>query len=83
MFSSGGGPVLELYREFNYSSGYTSECIEEKVGGSLEEGVEYEVQVFLYAGESGNFSTSKSPFSEPSIRVMCLTFLSVAVACGG
>ena len=57
VFSRGGDPVLELYRGFNYSSGYTSECIEEEVGQELEEGVEYSVQVFVDAGESGNCSS--------------------------
>ena len=65
MFSSGGGSVLELYREFNYSSGYTSECIEvEKVDQQLEEGVQYSVQVFVNAGESGNSSSPIHTFSE-------------------
>ena len=57
VFSRGGDPVLELYRGFNYSSGYTSECIEEAVGRELEEGVEYSVQVFVDAGEGGNSSS--------------------------
>ena len=64
MFSSGGGSVLELYREFHYSSGYTSECIEEKVDQQLDEGVEYSVQVFVNAGESGNSSSLIHTFSK-------------------
>ena len=64
VFSRGGDPVLELYRRFNYSSGYTSECIEEEVGRELEEGVEYSVQVFVDAGESGNSSSYIQTFSE-------------------
>ena len=63
VISHGGDPVLQLSRQFSYSSGYTSECIEEKVSGELEEGNEYSVQVFLYAGESGN-SSSIETFSE-------------------
>ena len=64
VISHGGEPVLQLSRQFSYSSGYTSECIEEKVSGELEEGTEYSVQVFLYAGESGNSSSSIEAFSE-------------------
>ena len=59
-----GDSVLQLSRQFSYSSGYTSECIEEKVSGELEKGVEYEAQVFLYAGESGNSSSVPVTFSE-------------------
>ena len=59
-----GDPVLELSRQFSYSSGYASECIEEKVSGELEEGTEYSVQVFLYAGVNGNSSSSIHTFSE-------------------
>ncbi|CAI8047925.1 hypothetical protein GBAR_LOCUS26497 [Geodia barretti] len=62
VISHGGDPVLELSREFNYSSGYTSECIEEKVSGELEEGTEYSLLVF---GDSGNYSSSNiQTFSE-------------------
>ena len=63
VISHGGDPVLELSREFNYSEDDPSECIQEIVSGELEEGTEYEVQVILYAGESGNFSTNKTTFS--------------------
>ena len=62
--SHGGGLVQQLSRQFSYSSGYNSECIEEKVSGELEEGVEYEAQLFLYAGENGNFSSLPVTFSE-------------------
>ncbi|CAI8028469.1 hypothetical protein GBAR_LOCUS16234, partial [Geodia barretti] len=58
VISHGGDPVLELSREFNYSSGYTSECIEEKVSGELEEGTEYSLLVFVDDGDSGNSSSS-------------------------
>ena len=74
VISHGGDPVLELSREFNYSEDHPSECIQ-IVSGELEEGTEYEVQVILYAGESGNFSTNKTTFSEPSL-VLCLTAFS-------
>ena len=75
VISHGGDTVLELTREFNYSEDDPSDCIEDIVSGELEEGTEYEVQVFLYAGESGNFSTNKTTFSEPSL-VLCLTAFS-------
>ena len=45
VISHGGGLVQQLSRQFSYSSGYNSECIEEKVSGELEEGVEYEAQL--------------------------------------
>ena len=65
VISHGGDPVLELSREFNYSSGYTSECIEEKVSGELEEGTEYSLLVFVDDGDSGNSSSSNiQTFSE-------------------
>ena len=64
VISSGGDPVLQFTRVFSYSSGYSSQCIEEKVNDTLKEGTEYEVQVFLYAGESGNFSSNKTMFSK-------------------
>ena len=65
VISHGGDPVLELSREFNYSSGYTSECIEEKVSGELEEGTEYSLLVFVNDGDSGNSSSSNiQTFSE-------------------
>ena len=65
VISHGGDPVLQLSRQFSYSSGYTSECIEEKVSGELEEGTEYSVQVFLDDEVTGNssFSTIET-FSE-------------------
>ena len=61
---SGGDPVLQFIRVFSYSSGYSSQCIEEKVNDTLKEGTEYEVQVFLYAGESGNSTSDTHTFSE-------------------
>ena len=64
VISHGGDPVLELSREFNYSSGYTSECIEEKVSGELEEGTEYSLLVFVDDGDSGNSSSHIQTFSE-------------------
>ena len=64
VISSGGDPVLQFTRVFSYSSGYTSQCIEEKVTETLKEGTEYEVQVFLYAGESGNSTSDTHTFSE-------------------
>ena len=64
VISSGGDPVLQLSRVFSYSSGYSSQCIEEKVNDTLKEGTEYEVQVFLYAGESGNSTSDTYTFSE-------------------
>ena len=64
VISHGGYPVLELPREFNYSSGYTSECIEEKVSGELEEGTEYSLLVFVDDGDSGNSSSPIQTFSE-------------------
>ncbi|CAI8046178.1 hypothetical protein GBAR_LOCUS25521, partial [Geodia barretti] len=67
VISHGADPVLELTREFNYSSGYTSECIEEKVSGELEEGTEYSVQVFVDAGDSGNTSSPILTFKHRAI----------------
>jgi hypothetical protein len=67
VISHGGDPVLELTRQFNYSSGYTSECIEEKVSGELEEGTEYSVQVFVDAGDSGNTSSPILTFKHRAI----------------
>ena len=64
VISHGGDPVLELSREFNYSSGYTSECIEEPVSGELEERTEYSVQVFVDAGDTGNSSSPIQTYSE-------------------
>ena len=64
VISRGGDPVLELSREFNYSRGYTSECIEEKVSGELEEGTEYSLLVFVDDGDSGNSSSHIQTFSE-------------------
>ena len=64
VISHGGDPVLQLSRQFSYSSGYTSECIEEKISEELEEGVDYEAQMFLYSGESGNSSSLPVTFSE-------------------
>ena len=62
----GGDPVLEISRQFSYSSGYSSQCIEEKVTDTLQEGTEYTVQVFVDAGEIGNLSSSTRTFSEYS-----------------
>ena len=64
VISHGGDPVLQLSRQFSYSSGYTSECIEEKVRGELEEGTEYSVQVFLNIEDTGISSSSIETFSE-------------------
>ena len=64
MISHGGDPVLELSREFNYSSGYTSECVEEKVSGELQEGTEYGLLVFVDDGASVNSSSNIQTFSE-------------------
>ena len=64
VISHGGDPVLEIPRQFSYSSDYTSQCIEEKVTDILQEGTEYTVQVFLFAGGSGNFSSDETQFSE-------------------
>ena len=55
--SHDGDPVLEWRKEFSYSSGYSSECVEEMVTGGLEEGSVYTVQVFVEAGDSGNASS--------------------------
>ena len=77
VISSGGGPVLQLSRVFSYSSGYTSECIEDKVTETLEEGTEYRAQVILYTGETYNSSSNTHTFSEytllvyTSIRYIC------------
>ena len=76
VISHGGDPVLQLSRQFSYSSGYTIECIEEKISGELEEGVEYEAQMFLSAGESRNFSSLPVTFSEFN-----LMYLLVGVWC--
>lgn len=54
VISSQRGIVVDISREYSYSSGEPTDCIEEKVSGELERDVEYEVEVFLYAGESGN-----------------------------
>ena len=66
VISHGGDPVLEISRQFSYSSGYASQCIEEKVTDTLQEGTEYTVQVFVDAGEIGNLSSSTNTFSEYS-----------------
>jgi hypothetical protein len=63
VISHGGEPVLELSREFNYSSGYTSECIGEPVSGELEEGTEYSVQVFVDTGGTDNTSSPIQTFT--------------------
>ena len=54
---------MDRSEEYSYSSGEPPECIEEKISGELERDVEYEVDVFLHAGESGNFS-NKTSFSK-------------------
>ena len=59
-----GDPVLQLSRQFSYSSGYTSECIEEKVSGELEEGTEFSVQVFLDDEDTNNSSSFIKIFSK-------------------
>ena len=65
VISHEGDPVVQVPRQFSYSSGYTSECIEEKVSGELEEGTEYSVQVFLDDEDTGNsFSSAIESFSE-------------------
>ena len=64
VISNGGDPVLEISRQVSYNSGYTSQCIEEKVTDTLQEGTEYTVQVFVDAGEIGNLSSSTNTFSE-------------------
>ena len=64
VISHGGDQVLELTREFNYSSGYTSECVEEKVSGELQEGTEYGLLVFVDDGASVNSSSNIQTFSE-------------------
>ena len=52
-------------REFSYSSGYNSECIEEVVNKELGEGREYSVQITIDGGVNGNASFSASTsFSE-------------------
>ena len=57
VISHGRDPVLQLSRQFSYSSGYTSECI-------VEEGTDYSVQVFLDDEDTGNFSSSIEIFSK-------------------
>ena len=69
VISHGGDPVLELSREFSYSSGYTSECIGEKVSGELEEGTEYSVQVFVDDKDAGNTSSPIQTFSESLLLI--------------
>ena len=65
VISHGGDSVVQVPRQFSYSSGYTSECIEEKVSGELEEGMEYSVQVFLDDEDTGNsFSSAIESFSK-------------------
>ena len=72
VISHGGDPVLQLSRQFSYSSGYTSECIEEKVSGELEEGTEYSVQVFLDDEVTGNSSSSIEIFSKSISNLVSL-----------
>ena len=64
VISHEGDQVLELSREFNYISSYTSEFIEEKVSGELEEGTEHSLHVFVDDGDSGNSSSHIQTFSE-------------------
>ena len=69
VISHGGEPVLELSREFKYSSGYTSECIGEPVSGELEEETEYSVQVFVDTGGTDNTSSPIQTFSESLLLI--------------
>ena len=74
--SHDGDPVLEWRKEFSYSSGYSSECVEEMVTGGLEEGSVYTVQVFVEAGDSGNASSDVEILSQfPSHIHMNMDFL--------
>ena len=66
VISHGGDPVLELPREFSYSSGHCS--IGEKVSGELEEGTEYSVQVFVDTGGTDNTSSPIQTYSESLLR---------------
>ena len=64
IISHEGGQVLELSRQFSYSSGYNSECIEVLVTEGLQEGTQYTVQVFMDAGLSGSSYSDTLSFRE-------------------
>ena len=59
-----GGQVLELSRQFSYSSGYNSDCVQVLVTEGLQEGTQYTVQVFMDAGLSGRSYSDIETFSE-------------------
>ena len=64
IISHEGDQVLELSRQFSYSSGYNSECIEILVTEGLQEGTQYTVQVVMDAGLSGSSYSDTLSFSE-------------------